>query len=338
MKVDGLLGSSFAEVAARARDLEATGYDGGFTSETSHDALLPLPLAIEATERMEIGTGIAVAFARTPMTMAVMANDLQVQSQGRFVLGLGSQIKAHIERRYSMTWSSPAARMREFVLAMRAIWTSWHDGTKLDFDGEYYTHTLMTPFFDPGPSEYGQPRVFLAGVGERMTQVAGEVADGMIVHPFTTERYVREVTLPAIERGLSRVARSRARFEVSGPVFVATGTNAQEIEAATRATRQQIAFYGSTPAYRPVLALHGWGELGDELTAMSKRGEWVAMGEQISDEILETFAVVAAPDEVATRLLARYGGLLDRVSLTLPPGTDRDVARATVASLRGTRA
>ena len=338
MKVDGSLGTSFHEAATRARDLEAAGYDGGFTSETAHDAFLPLPLAIEATERMEVGTGIAVAFARTPMTMAVMANDLQVQSEGRLVLGLGSQIKAHIERRFSMTWSSPAARMREFVLAMRAIWTSWHDGTKLDFDGEYYTHTLMTPFFDPGPSEYGQPKVWLAGVGERMTEVAGEVCDGLIVHAFTTERYVREVTLPAIERGLTRAGRARDRFEVSGPLFVVTGTSEEASAASRKATKQQIAFYGSTPAYRPVLALHGWGELGDELNVMSKRGEWEAMGERISDEVLETFAIVAEPDAVASSLVARYGGLVDRISLAMPPGADLDATRAMVASVRRARA
>ncbi|MFI5046461.1 MAG: LLM class F420-dependent oxidoreductase [Acidimicrobiia bacterium] len=335
MLVDGSLGSSFGEVAKRARELEVTGYDGGFTSETAHDVFLPLGLAIEATEHLQIGTAIAVAFARTPMTMAIIANDLQVASKGRFVLGLGSQVKPHIERRFSMTWSSPAARMREFVLAMRAIWTSWHDGTKLDFNGEYYTHTLMTPFFSPGASEYGQPKVWLAAVGEKMTEVSGEVADGLIVHAFTTERYLREVTLPALERGLSRGGRSRADFEISGPLFVVSGADEDQMEAARTATRQQIAFYGSTPAYRGVLALHGWGDLGDELNVMSKRGEWVAMGELVTDEILDAFAVVAEPDDVATRLLARFGGLVDRLSFYMPYTDDRDANRAIVASLRG---
>jgi probable F420-dependent oxidoreductase len=334
MKVDGMLGGTFSEVAGRARDLEDTGYDGGFSAETSHDAFLPLPLAIDATERLEIGTGIAVAFARTPMTMAIIANDLQVASKGRFVLGLGSQIKPHIERRFSMTWSSPAARMREFVLAMRAIWAAWHDGTKLDFNGEFYTHTLMTPMFSPGASEYGAPKVWLAAVGELMTEVAGEVADGMIVHGFTTERYVREVTMPAVERGLAKAGRSRADIEISGPLFVVSGTTHQEMESAKQATRQQIAFYGSTPAYRPVLALHGWGEVGDELNVMSKRGEWVAMGDLITDEMLDAFAVVAEPDDVAARLLARFGGLVDRLSFYMPYTADRDATRAMVAKLK----
>ena len=210
VKVDSMLGRALDEVGARAKALEDVGYDGAFTAETSHDGFLPLAVATTTTSTIELGTSIAVAFARTPMVLAIAANDLQVSSRGRFVLGLGSQIKPHIERRFSMPWSHPAARMREFVLAMRAIWASWHDETKLDFRGDFYTHTLMTPFFSPGPSEYGAPKVWLAAVGERMTEVAGEVADGMIVHAFTTERYLREVTLPE-SRPRPRQGRSIAR-------------------------------------------------------------------------------------------------------------------------------
>jgi probable F420-dependent oxidoreductase len=334
MRIDAGLNGQLDRVGARAHDLEVAGYDGAFTTETSYDPFLPVAIAAEHTERMELGTSIAVAFARTPMTLAMTANDLQRYSHGRFILGLGSQIKPHIERRFSMPWSRPAARMREFVLAMRAIWASWHDGTKLDFDGEFYKHTLMTPFFSPGASEYGAPKVWLAGVGELMTEAAGEVADGMIVHGFTTERYVREVTVPAIERGLAKAGRSRADFEISGPLFVVSGTNEAEMAAAKQATRQQIAFYGSTPAYRPVLALHGWGEVGDELNVMSKRGEWVAMGDLITDEMLDAFAVVAEPDDVAGRLLARFGGLVDRLSFYMPYAADRDATRAMVAKLK----
>ena len=193
------------------------------------------------------------------------SSDLQAFSGGRVMLGLGSQIKAHIEKRFSMPWSQPAARMREFILAMRAIWACWADGTKLDFRGDFYTHTLMTPFFNPGPNPHGDPRVFLAAVGERMTEVAGEVADGIILHGFTTERYVREVTMPALERGWARSGRTREQFELSGPMFVVTGTTEEEMAAARAGTCQQIAFYGSTPAYRGVLELHGWGDLQDEL-------------------------------------------------------------------------
>jgi probable F420-dependent oxidoreductase len=192
----------------------------------------------------------------------------------------------------------------------------------------------MTPFFSPGPSEYGAPKVWLAAVGERMTEVAGEVADGVIVHGFTTERYVREVTIPAVERGLNRAGRSRDGFELSGPMFVVSGTDDEEMEAAKRATRQQIAFYGSTPAYRPVLELHDWGEVGDELNAMSKRGEWVEMGDLITDDMLDAFAVVAAPDDVAGRLKARFGLLLDRLSFYMPYRADNDATKAIIAELR----
>jgi probable F420-dependent oxidoreductase len=322
MKVDGSLGFDLPSVPRHARELEAAGYTGAWTAETSHDPFLPLLLAAEHTTELELGTSIAVAFARSPMTLANTAWDLQAYSKGRFVLGLGSQIKPHIERRFSMPWSHPAPRMREFVLAMRAIWSSWHGDTKLAFKGDFYTHTLMTPVFSPGPSEYGAPKVWLAAVGERMTAVAGEVADGVIVHGFTTERYVREVTIPAVERGLNRAGRSRDGFELSGPMFVVSGTDDEEMEAAKRATRQQIAFYGSTPAYRPVLELHGWGEVGDELNAMSKRGEWVEMGDLITDDMLDAFAVVAEPDRLADAVHARWGDVSDRVSFYAPYRSD----------------
>ncbi|MGH9051093.1 MAG: LLM class F420-dependent oxidoreductase [Acidimicrobiia bacterium] len=325
MKVDGvLLSSGLQGVPAVARELEELGYDGAFSAETAHEPFFPLLLAAEHTERLELITGIAVAFARNPMTLANVGYDLQAYSQGRFVLGLGSQIKAHIEKRFSMPWSHPAARMRELILAMRAIWASWNDGDKLDFRGEFYRHTLMTPFFNPGPNPYGVPRVFLAAVGARMTEVAGEVADGILLHGFTTERYVREVTLPALERGWARGGKQRGDFEVSGPMFVVTGTNEDEFEGARRATKQQIAFYGSTPAYRGVLELHGWGDLQGELNRLSKQGEWAAMGELVTDDILETFAVVAEPEDVPRQLLERYGDVVDRVSFYAPYKSDPD--------------
>ena len=214
VKIDGMLGGSFDEIEARAQALEADGYAGAATAETSHDPFFPLLLAARATEALELSTGVAIAFARTPMLTAYTANDLQRHSKGRFFLGLGSQIKPHIERRFSMPWSHPAARMREYILAMRAIWESWSEGTKLDFKGDFYTHTLMTPFFAPTPNPYGAPKVFLAAVGELMTEVAGEVADGIIIHGFTTERYVKEVTMPAVARGLAKAGRDRASFQV----------------------------------------------------------------------------------------------------------------------------
>jgi probable F420-dependent oxidoreductase len=329
MKIDGGvpgLGPTVGtdEIAAVARELEDVGYDGALSAETSHDPFLPVLLAAEHTERLEVGTGIAVAFARNPMTLANIGYDLHAFSKGRFRLGLGSQIKAHIEKRFSMPWSHPAARMRELILAVRAIWECWNEGTPLDFRGEFYRHTLMTPFFVPGPNPYGVPTVQLAAVGERMTEVAGEVADGIILHGFTTERYVREVTLPALERGWERAGKTRADFEICGPLFVVTGTTDEELERAREGTKQQIAFYGSTPAYRGVLELHGWGDLQDDLNRLSKQGEWVAMGDLITEDILDAFAVVAAPEDIPKALLARYGDLVDRLSFYAPYRSDPD--------------
>ena len=318
MKVDGGISFDTASAARSARDAEAAGYDGAWTAETSHDPFLACLLGAEHTERLEIGTSIAVAFARNPMTLACTANDLQAFSKGRFNLGLGSQIKPHIEKRFSMPWSKPAARMREFVSAMRAIWDSWNEGTKLDFRGDFYTHTLMTPFFNPGPNEYGPPPVFLAGVGALMTEVAGEVCDGFLCHGFTTERYLREVTIPALERGRATAGKTLEDFEICGPSFVVTGETEEEIEKAKQGTKQQIAFYGSTPAYRVVLELHGWGDLQDELNGLSKQGKWVEMGEVIDDEMLNTFAVVGSPEEVAPELLKRYGDVITRISFYTP--------------------
>jgi probable F420-dependent oxidoreductase len=320
MKVDGGLGisSDLDAVVQSIADAERAGYDGFWTAETNHDPFFPLVIAAEHSTSIELGTGIAVAFARNPMTLAQIGNDLQLMSQGRFLLGLGSQIKPHITKRFSMPWSSPAARMREFVLAMRAIWETWANGTKLDFRGDFYTHTLMTPFFDPGPNPYGNPKVFLAAVGEKMTEVVGETCDGMLCHGFTTERYMREVTTPALERGMRRAGKTRADLELSLPAFVVTGTNEEEMATSAKGVRQQIAFYGSTPAYRPVLELHGWGGLQDELNTLSKQGEWVQMGDLITDDILHTFAVVGEPEQLAPELLRRYGDLVERISFYAP--------------------
>src|SRR5437868_6840476 len=250
MKVDGGVGFDLTTAAQMAKEAEDAGYDGVWSAETSHDPFFPLLLAAEHSEKLELGTGITVAFARNPMTLAGVGNDLQLYSRGRFILGLGSQIKAHIEKRFSMPWSHPAPRMRELILAMRAIWDSWNNGTKLEFRGEFYRHTLMTPFFNPGPNQYGPPKVFLAAVGEMMTEVAGEAADGLLVHGFTTERYMREVTLPALDRGLAKAGKKRGDVELSAPGFVVTGSNEKEMAEAAVGTRRQIAFYGSTPAYR----------------------------------------------------------------------------------------
>ncbi len=336
MKVDGNLGNDLAKAGANAREAEAAGYAGVWTAETSHDPFLPLLLGAEHTEHLELGTSIAVAFARSPMTLANTAWDLQAFSKGRFILGLGSQIKPHITKRFSMEWSHPAPRMREFVLAMRAIWNTWLTGEKLEFRGEYYQHTLMTPFFTPSPADldgFGPPKVFLAGVGEMMTEVAGEVCDGFLCHGFTTERYLREVTMPALERGRAKAGKTMEGFEIIGPSFVVTGANDEQLEAAAAGTRQQIAFYGSTPAYKGVLELHGWGGLQEELNALSKQGDWVKMGTLIDDEILNTFAVVGPPESIAPELAARYGDVIQRISFYAPYKSDPERWRAVMDAL-----
>ena len=320
MLIDTSLRGSFDAIAADAASLEAEGYDGVWVSETQHEPFMQCLQASQATENMTVGTSIAIAFARTPMTLASAGYDLARYSKGRFVLGLGSQIKPHIERRFSMPWSHPAPRMRELIQGMRAIWDAWQHGTKLDFRGEFYTHTLMTPFFTPEAHEYGPPPVFLAGVGELMTQVAGETADGFFVHPFTTRRYLDEVTLPALRLGRKKGGHAvgdgwaLGDFTVAGPSFVTVGRDEQEMAAAIAGTKNQIAFYASTPAYRGVLELHGWGEIQPELSRLSRQGSWEQMGDLIDDDMLHAFSVVGTPEEVGTQLRDKLGGLAQRVS------------------------
>jgi len=318
MKVDTNIGNKpdLAYIAETARREEAAGYDGIWVSETNHDPFLPLAVAAGHTRTAELGTAIAVAFARNPMLLANIGWDLQALSKGRLILGLGSQIKPHITKRFSMPWSHPAARMREMIAAIRAIWNSWLTGERLSFRGDFYNHTLMTPFFSPDRSElagFGPPKIFLAGVGELMTRVAGEMCDGFISHGFTTERYLREVSLPALAEGRAAGGKTMEGFEISLPAFVVTGRDENEMARSGQATREQIAFYGSTPAYRAVLELHGWGGLQDELNALSKQGRWAEMGSLIDDDVLNTFAVVAEPEGVAPELLRRYGDIVTRL-------------------------
>jgi probable F420-dependent oxidoreductase len=313
-----LLSTGIDDVEGTARDLEARGYAGVWASEADHDPFLPLLTAGLATERLQVGTAIAVAFARSPMTLAMTSHDLQRYTRGRFVLGLGSQVKPHVERRFSMPWSPPVERMREYVAALRAIWSAWQDGTRLRFQGEHYRHTLMTPMFSPQAHEWGAPPVHLAAVGPGMTRLAGEVADGLLAHGFTTARYLRERTLPVLAEGLAAAGRSREEVTVSLPGFVVTGrTDAERAEAAA-AVKATIAFYGSTPAYRPVLELHGWDSLADELHALSvsrREDKWTAMRDLVDDEVLSTFAVVGEPQEVGPAVRERFDGLVDRFSV-----------------------
>ncbi|MDT5208580.1 MAG: hypothetical protein QOF67_995 [Mycobacterium sp.] len=318
LKVDGAVSSQLANIAKAASALERRGYDCCWTAEISHDPFLPLVLAAEHTTRIELGTSIAVAFARNPMTVANVGWDLQAYSQGRFLLGLGSQVQAHIEKRFSMPWSQPVRRMREFVLALHEIWSCWRDGTKLSFEGEFYTHKLMTPMFTPEPQPYAVPKIFVAAVGEAMTEMCGEVADGMLAHAFTTKRYFEEVTTPALLRGMQRSGRQRSEFQLCAPVFVVTGNDESDLAASAVGTRKQIAFYGSTPAYRKVLDLHGWGDLHTELHRLSREGEWDVMGSLIDDEVLDAFAVVAPIDKVAAKIRDRCDGVIDRVMVGFP--------------------
>ncbi|MBQ73863.1 MAG: LLM class F420-dependent oxidoreductase [Gammaproteobacteria bacterium] len=322
MKIDRALMGDLNDVAKSIQDMEAAGYDGAMSVETSHDPFFPLLLAAQNSERIELMTSIAVAFSRTPMLLANIGHDLNSYSKGRFILGLGSQIRPHITKRFGMPWSSPAKRMREFVMAMRAIWACWHEGQTLDFRGEFYTHSLMTPMFTPLDSQYGAPRVFLAAVGPLMTEVAGEVADGIILHAFTTEKYMREVTLPALETGLARGGRKREDFEISYPAFVVSGRNEEEFKATRDAVCKQIAFYGSTPAYAPVLGVHGWGDLQPELNRLSKEGKWDEMGTLITDDILNEFAIVGEPGEAADKFEQRFGDVVDRTTALFTPSDD----------------
>jgi probable F420-dependent oxidoreductase len=316
VKIDTGIGTNLASVPTRTGQAEAAGLDCLWAAETVNDPFLSLAIAAEHSERMSIGTAVAIAFARNPMSLAYTANQLQEFSSGRMILGLGSQVRSHIERRFSTQWSRPAARMREFVLAMRAVWASWNDGARLDFNGEFYTHTLMTPVFAPRPNPFGAPRVFVAAVGERMTEVAGEVADGVITHGVSSPRYLREVTLPALQRGLDKSGRTRADVEVTCPGFVAVADTDEQLSKVRAGMRRHLSYYASTPAYRPVLELHGWGDLQTELYACSKRGEWEPMSALVSDEMLDTLAIIATPDKVAAEIGSRYGGLADRITVS----------------------
>ncbi|GAA2227278.1 TIGR03617 family F420-dependent LLM class oxidoreductase [Herbiconiux moechotypicola] len=326
------------ELELAATQAEAAGFDGVLGVELGHDPFVALALAARATSRVRLTTSIAVAFARSPMSTAVLANDLQLVSSGRFVLGLGSQVKPHIERRFSMPWSRPAARMREYVRALRAIQEAWDTGTRLNFAGEFYTHTLMPPMFSPGPNPFGPPPVTIAAVGPGMAEVAGEVADGMLAHPFTTERYLREVSLPAIARGRAAAgdcAVAHRTFEVSLPAFIAIGDTPDAVRKAQRAVKRQIAFYGSTPTYLPVLELHGWESVHSALHAGSLRGEWEAMADLVTDEMLDAFAISGTPPEVAAGLHARFDGLVQRLSFSAPYRVAPELWGELLRELRG---
>jgi probable F420-dependent oxidoreductase len=323
----GTPGRSGDEAAA----LEAVGCSAGLVTETAYDPFLALSEAASRTTTLRLGTSIAVALARSPMTVALTANHLQLATEGRFMLGLGSQVKAHVVRRFSMPWSRPAARMREHVLAVRAIWRAWDTGERLDFQGEFYSHTLMAPLFDPGPNPFGNPPVLMSGVGPGMTETAGEVADGFLAAPLAPPGYIRDRVLPWLQTGHDRAGRSDADFVVSAMPFVATGRSQAELDEAVEANRARVAFYASTPAYAAVLEHYGLTALQERLTELSRRQEWAEMTALVSDDVLEVFAVVGPADRVLGEVQRRYRGLVDRVTLYAADGLAPDLVGTVLA-------
>jgi probable F420-dependent oxidoreductase len=319
-----------------ARATEDLGFAGLWTSETKHDAFLPLAIAANATHEIELGTSVAIAFSRSPMETAQTAWDLQDLSEGRFVLGLGTQVKAHITRRFSMPWDRPAARLREYILALRAIWESFQTEKPLQVEGEYYQHTLMTPFFDPGPIDHPEIPIYIAGVNTRLANLAGEICDGFHVHPFHSPEYVRRTVIPAIAEGARKSNRDPEQITLATSAFVIAGENEERATEQRESVRAQISFYASTPTYRTVLEAHGWEEVGERLGTMAREKKWREMPALITDEMLAAFAIEAIPDEIGTALEERYEGLIDRVALYIPfaPGERDAFWRTVVESVR----
>src|SRR5919109_567391 len=338
VKLDvGMLTHDLTSIPDYARKVEALGYDCLWSAETQHDPFLPLAVAATVTSRIKLGTSIAVAFPRSPMILAHIAWDLAKASDGRFILGLGSQVKGHNERRFSVKFESPGPKLREAVLAMRAIWDSWQNGTKLDFKGQFYRFDLMTPFFNPGPIAHPAIPVYVAAVNQAMCRVAGEVCEGLHVHPFNSPKYLREYVRPAVEEGRAKAGRTGRDFTYVTSSFVVVGDNAQEIEQQKQAVKQQIAFYASTRTYEPVLAAHGWQDLLPQLHRKSIEGDWKGMADLITDEMVDTYAITGSYSTIGQKIKERYTGLLDRTSLYQPyqPGLDDPRVPALVKQFNG---
>lgn len=319
MKLDvAIMTGRLRDAVALAEAAETLGFDTLWTSETQHDPFLPLAVAALHTQRIGLGTAIAVAFARNPASLAYLAWDIQEASRGRFILGLGTQVQAHIERRFGMPWGPPAAKMREMILAIRAFWDCWQNGTRLNFRGVFYKLSLMAPFFNPGPIEQPHIPIYIAAVNELMCQLAGELCQGLHVHPFHTTRYLREHILPNVQKGLAQSNRRREDIALSSSIFVITGQTAEEMARAREEVRSQVAFYASTPGYSKVMELHGWGEVRERLSSLAIRQRWAEMPALISDDMLAQFAVEARPEELPALVHLRYRNLLDRVTFYLP--------------------
>jgi probable F420-dependent oxidoreductase len=323
-------------IASLARAAEAIDAGAVWTPETSHNGFLPLVLAAEHTKRIQLGTAVAIAFPRSPMVTAQIAWDLAAYSGGRFILGLGTQVKAHIERRFSTPWDTPVSRLRDYIAALRAIWHSWQTGERLNYRGAHYQHTLMTPFFSPGPIDHPHIPIYIAGVNVGLAQLAGELCDGFHGHPLTSPKYLREVLRPQIAAGAQQAGRDPSACIFAGSTFVITGPDAATRAGMRAFVRQQIAFYGSTPTYRAVLDCHGWGDLGEQLSHLAAQQRWAEMPALISDEVEQTFAVEAAMADLGAALRERFSGLYDRITLYMPfvPGQMDDWWRTLASELR----
>ena len=314
MKIDSGVFLEATELPEAVKTIESLGFDGIYTLEGPNDPFISATVAATSSQDLTIMTSIAVAFARNPMNLAYVGNDLQNLSKGRFILGLGTQVKSHVEHRFSMPWGKPVARMRDMVLAIRAIWDSWQTGERLNYQGEYYHHTLMVPTFMPKPNPYGPPKIYLAGVGPKMTAMVGELADGYFVHPFGSKKSLDELTMPALQAGFDKAGRDCKGFDIAAQIMTATGLDSQQMDEAIASARNQIAFYGSTPAYLPVLEVHGWGDMHLEWKQMVKENRWGDMATSVTDDMLHAFATVGTPEEVAKQIVERSDGRLQRVS------------------------
>ncbi len=332
----GFIGRTIAEIKEAAQHVEALGFDGLITPETGHDPFFPLLIAAEHTQRIALGTSVAIAFPRSPFVTAQIAWDLQHFSGGRFQLGLGTQVKGHNERRYSTPWvGPPGPRLREYILCLRAIFDTFQNNTPPRFQGKYYQFTLINPFFNPGPIEHPHVPIYISAVGPYMCRLAGELCDGVRLHGFNTLKYTQEVVLPNLEAGAKKAGRSLKDIDIVGGGFIITGRNREELERLKQATRNQVAFYGSTRTYHGVLEAHGWGEIGMRLHQLSLEGKWQEMASLITDDILREFAVIGAPDEIAPQIKERWGGIVTTVSLAFPGrmGLDDEVVRTLVRSI-----
>ncbi|HMP39741.1 MAG TPA: TIGR03617 family F420-dependent LLM class oxidoreductase [Roseiflexaceae bacterium] len=339
MKLDAALAvepQQMAQAGMIARAAEAVGFAGLWAAETRHNSFLPLLLAAEHSSRIELGTAVAIAYPRSPMVMAQLAWDLQAFAQGRFILGLGTQVKAHIERRYSVPWQPPVARLRDYIGALRAIWGAWQAGQRLEYRGQFYQHTLMTPFFNPGPIAHPDIPIYIAGVNAGLARLAGETCAGFHVHPFHSATYLRQIVQPQIAHGAMQAGRDPADVTVATSVFVISGPDVRTMDSMRQFVREQIAFYASTPSYRIVLAQHGWEATGERLSKLAADRRWNEMAALVDDDMLAQFAVEAPPEQLGTALRARYAGLVDRICPYLPyaPGPTDDLWRMVAAQLQ----